>query len=87
MRANGNADKRICAGNLLAIARGEVPYDRLRGLDVRPIDKPAKEAIAEIQQDAHWMLGIYEPRAEVDDVQVSMESGTGGAFSVSASIS
>ena len=33
MLAKGNGDKRVCVNNLLAIVRGEVPYDRIRGLD------------------------------------------------------
>lgn len=32
MRAKGNGDPAVCANNLVRISRGEVPYDRIRGV-------------------------------------------------------
>ena len=86
MRATGNGDKRVCVQNLLAIIRGEVPYDRIRGLDARNMDRPADDAAADIQQDAAWVLRTYEPRAEVQRIQVTRDGAAGGAFSVTANI-
>ena len=60
MRAKDNGDKLVCANNLLATIRGEVAYDRLRGLEARNFDLPYGVAETEIQQDAAWVLGIYE---------------------------
>jgi hypothetical protein len=87
MRATGNGDKYRCTENLLAIVRGEVPYDRLRGLSVSPIDGPAHGSSAELRQDAQWVIETYEPRAKVESIAVSNDTGASGTFSVSASIS
>ena len=86
MRASGNGEKRVCVQNLLAIVRGEVPFDRLRGLDARAIDRPASEAAASLRQDAKWLLETYEPRATVESVQVDLEDVAAGDFGVTANI-
>lgn len=84
MRASGNGNVQRCAENLLATVRGEVPYDRLKGLDTRAIDKPAEEVQALIQQDAEWMLEIYEPRGKVRDIILSPGETDGGQFHLTA---
>lgn len=86
MRAEGNADVRRCAENLLATVRGEVAYERLKGLDARVIDKPADEAAALLQQDAAWLLETYEPRAIVNGITVLREESSGCDFKVTADI-
>lgn len=56
-------EKWACAAqNLLATVRGEVPYDRLRGLNARFVDKPVRDAEDEAARDAEWVLKIYDPR-------------------------
>lgn len=87
MRASGNGGKAVCVQNLLAIVRGEVPYDRLRGLDPRIIDRPAADAVAEAVQDADWMLGVYEPRAKIDSIGAVNDDAAEGIFRVTAEIS
>ena len=87
MRASGNGEIAVCVQNLLAIVRGEVPYDRLRGLDPRIIDRPAADAVTEAVQDAEWMLGVYEPRAHVDNIGAVNDDAAEGAFRVTADIS
>lgn len=86
MRASNNGDKAVCIQNLLAIIRGEVPYDRLRGLDPRIVDRPAGDAVAEAVQDAEWMLGVYEPRAIVDNISAVQEDAAEGVFRVTADV-
>lgn len=86
MRARGNGDKAVCANNLLAIVRGEVPYDRIRGLDARNIDRPAAEATPYIRQDAEWTLKTYEPRAVVRELNIMQDDSAGGGYSVTAQI-
>ena len=86
MRASGNGDKRVCVANLLAIVRGEVPYDRIRGLGSTAIDSPANIGEAELRQDAEWLLETYEPRAEVQSIQVTRDDAEGGDFKVTANI-
>lgn len=86
MRAKDNGDKLVCANNLLATIRGEVAYDRLRGLEARNFDLPYGVAETEIQQDAAWVLGIYEPRAEVERIEITQEANGHGDFGVKAII-
>ena len=86
MRASGNGTVQRCTENLLAIVRGEVAYDRLRGLGARSIDKPIDEAAELIQQDAEWLLETYEPRATVRNIAVTRGDSFGGIFNVTAEI-
>lgn len=86
MRASGNGKVNVCAENLLRIYRGEVPYERVKGLNPRLIDKPTETVRPEIQQDARWVLETYEPRAAVESVNVARDKGTEGALIVTANI-
>lgn len=86
MRANGNGSPAVCAGNLLKLTRGEVPYERVKGLDPRMIDRPLGVAEAEIQQDAEWLLETYEPRVEVIAINIEPSDAPSGGYSVTADI-
>ena len=84
MKGSGNGTPETCAANLLHIVRGEVPYDRVRGRDGSLVDKPnvTDEAIA----DAEWLLETYEPRIEMEKVEVIAEDVVTGDFSLVAGI-
>lgn len=86
MRASGNGLKQVCVQNLLATVRGEVCFDRLRGLSAEIVDQPGADAAAEAQQDAAWMLRTYEPRANVESIEVTRASEAEGDFRVTANI-
>ena len=86
MRATGNGAVEVCANNLLQITRGEVPFERIKGLDPRMIDKPILTANARLRQDADWLVNTYEPRAEIKSITVSQSDTIGGAFTVTADI-
>lgn len=86
MRGHGNGDIAVTTENLLAIVRGEVPYDRLRGIGTEPIDKPADVAADELEQDAIWELETYEPRATVNGITVEQTDGINGAYRLTADI-
>ena len=86
MKASGNGDKAVCVQNLLAIVRGEVCFDRLRGLDPRIVDRPAGEAVDDAVNDARWELRTYEPRAVVENI-TAYRDGDPGDFRVNAEIS
>lgn len=86
MRASGNGSAQRCAENLLATVRGEVPYDRLKGLDARVVDKPYNEAQSLIQQDAEWVLDTYEPRGTVKEITVGQGESFGGLYDVTAKL-
>ena len=85
MRANGNGAPNVCASNLLRLIRGEVPYERIKGLDPRMIDKPITTAEPEIQQDAEWLVGTHEPRVTMDGISVA-QNDTGGGYVVAADV-
>lgn len=87
MRASGNGDVGVCANNLLRINRGENPYERVKGLDPRSIDRPLMEAEAEIATEAEWCIGTYEPRATLEGITVTGLEIPGGDFNVTAHIS
>lgn len=86
MRATGNGTPRVCANNLLQITRGEVPFERVKGLDPRMIDRPHSIAEAEIQQDAEWLLETYEPRVDVNAISIDPSDATAGGFAITADI-
>ena len=86
MKAEGNGRPTVCADNLLKIARGEVPYERIKGLDPRLIDRPFGIAEAEIQQDAEWLLETYEPRVDVNAINIDETDPISGGFIVTAHI-
>lgn len=84
MKAAGNGDVGVCARNLLAIVRGEVPFDRLRGLDARIVDRPERDGTDETVQDAEWVLKTYEPRMDLDGMTITRDDG--GDFHLTAKI-
>ena len=86
MRGSGNGDVQVCANNLLHLFRGEVPFERIKGIDTRLIDRPAVDAIPEIQQDAEWLLETYEPRAIVQGIDVDLNNGIDGGLHITANI-
>ena len=86
MRSKGNGTPSVCADNLLRIARGEVPFERVKGLNPRVIDRPLIEAEAELQQDAEWLISTYEPRVTVEGIRVAKDDGVTGGFTVTAEV-
>ena len=86
MRAKGNGAPNVCANNLLQITRGEVPFERVKGIDHRIIDRPLSIAVAEAKQDAEWLLETYEPRAEVTSINIKPSDAHFGGFVVTADI-
>lgn len=86
MRAKGNGTPEVCADNLVKIVRGEVPFERVKGLNPRTIDRPLIDAEAELQQDAEWLISTYEPRVTVQGIHVAQANGVTGGFSVTAEV-
>ena len=86
MRASGNGHPQVCTQNLLQIVRGENPYERVKGLDPRMIDKPAETIAPEVMQDAEWLIETYEPRVAVNDILIGQKDGTDGGYTVTADV-
>jgi len=59
----------------MKITRGEVPYERIKGRIGSLIDSPAITAIPDNIADAEWLIRTYEPRINLDVIDID------GAFS------
>ena len=86
MRSKGNGQTAVCVSNLLKIQRGEVPFDRIKGVDFSQVDAPAPQAATEIAEDAKRMLSQYEPRSEVGDISMNPDDARNGRFAIIAKI-
>lgn len=82
MLKKGNGEPIRCAENLMHLIQGEVPYDRVRGIDSQIIDKPTDEAVMDLEEDAGWNIETYEPRLEPGTVSVSAEITKHGQYSM-----
>ena len=70
MMKKGNGSPICCAHNLLKIFRGEVPFERMKGLPSEAIDaSPARKA--EIEAVAQKIVEVYEPRATQVSVKMN----------------
>lgn len=79
MKAHGNGTPETCASNLLRIVRGEVPYDRVRGMNGALIDQPNASMAA--FADAEWLMENYEPRVVLEHAEMNTEAALHGDFS------
>ena len=84
MKAKGNGDPAQCVGNLLRLIRGEVPYERMKGLDPRLIDRPSAISSQELMADAEWLIENYEPRVSLESIDLNAELAQSGHFSITA---
>lgn len=87
MIAHGNGTPARCANNLLLIVAGEVPYERVKGLDPRAIDLPADEAAQEVEISARWNIKTYEPRVTTKAINISRTAAQPhGGYNVTAEV-
>ena len=77
MKASGNGAPEICVQNLLKTIRGEVPYERIKGIDRTLIDKPSETAATDLaavqlsDSDLKALTaqaGDFELRASIDNI-------------------
>lgn len=85
MRAKGNGAPQVCANNLFRLYRGQVPYERVKGLDPRLYNRPSVAADMELRQDADWLIDTYEPRAALKAITIT-RSGVEGDFTITAEL-
>lgn len=86
MRSQGNGIPTVCANNLLRLVRGELPFERVKGLDPSFIDKPLQSVNAEIETDAAWLIDTYEPRVQFVGVVMGEADAAGGEFCITANV-
>lgn len=87
MKASGNGDPAQCVGNLLRLIRGEVPYERLKGLNPALIDQPSSNAALELMADAEWLIENYEPRVRLTSIDLRAALAQAGHFTINAETS
>jgi hypothetical protein len=83
MLKNGNSNPDVCINNLLAMREMEVPLDRMRGMRSDMIDHAVD--IEDIESDMLETISVYEPRSNVDDIDVSV--GYDGDIEINMEIS
>ena len=87
MKKSGNGEALRCAENLTAIVRGEIPFDRVRGIDARIVDRPAETAAQDLEQEVIWNIDTYEPRIDADSTTVEAVIDDDGSFSIEIQVS
>ena len=76
MKSSGNGSAAQCVANLCATFQGEVPYQRLKGMDAKLIDENILTSEPLIKNHATWLIENYEERANVNNINVLLdESG------------
>ena len=86
MKASGNGAPEICVQNLLKTIRGEVPYERIKGIDRTLIDKPSETAATDLAADVEFLVETYEPRVQLSDSDLKALTAQTGDFELRASI-
>lgn len=86
MKATGNGTPQICVQNLLKTIRGEVPYERIKGIDRKLIDQPSEIAGPELKADVEFVLETYEPRVDLGDVDLKALAANVGDYQMSVNI-
>lgn len=84
MLSKGNGNAEITSQNLVKTVRGEVPFDRIRGIDISHTDRPASEVRTDIVNDVFETLEDYEPRADI--INVDLEQTANGSFNINLEI-
>ena len=83
MQASGNGLPMQCVANLVRIARGECTYDRVKGIDPSLIDRPEPIAVPLIIADTRWLIKTYEPRVNVEQIDLKAFLAREGNFKFS----
>lgn len=86
MKASGNGTPQTCVQNLLKTTRGEVPYERIKGIDRSLIDQPSETAAPELAAEVEFVVETYEPRVKLTDVELVAQAAEVGGFEINASI-
>ena len=86
MKASGNGTPQTCVQNLLKTTRGEVPYERIKGIDRSLIDQPSETAAPELAAEVEFVGETYDPRVKLTDVELVTLAAEVGGFEINASI-
>ena len=70
MLKSGNGSPPRCVLNILRTYRGEVPFERTKGLDPRHLSRPSLTETPELMEDIKWNIGTFEPRVKLDRINL-----------------
>lgn len=70
MQASGNDDVMLCIANLFSMRRGEIAYNRVKGIDQDIIDEDIMNAEIDLIEDAEFVVDQFEPRADIDNMSI-----------------
>ena len=70
MLAEGNSEVGACAHTLLSVMQREIPFSRSKGIDPDVYDVPFGDVGTYLDETARDVLGYYEPRVNVENVQL-----------------
>lgn len=80
MLAKGNGLPAVCTLNLMRTTRGEVPFERLKGIDSALVDRPISEINSLLLADLQWLIETYEPRVQMTSEQLLQVAAQSGQF-------
>lgn len=86
MLAQNNGTPQRCVRNLLSIAVGENPFERCKGISADVTDQPSSTAAGEIASEVSWCLEQYEPRADEEDIALTVNDIMNGSFFLNAEV-
>lgn len=86
MKASGNGTPETCVQNLLKTIRGEVPYERIKGIDRTLIDRPSELAAPDLTADVRFVIETYEPRVNLSAVDLTALAAGIGSYELDTSI-
>lgn len=86
MKSAGNGIPEQCVAGLLQIVRGEVPFQRLKGLDRSLIERPSSTVAPLLEADAEWLIETYEPRVALEDINITNLLAASGNFGLHAEV-
>lgn len=86
MKASGNGRIGTCVSNLLKIFVGENPYERVKGMNPRIIDRPMEMVKSQAVQDAWRLVEVYEPRATIMNISETPSGSPDGSLHIEVSI-
>jgi phage baseplate assembly protein W len=86
MKAKGNGTPQQCVQNLIKTTRGEVPYERIKGIGASVIDRPAEMAGQMLRSDIEFLIKTYEPRADLRSFDLTALAAEVGGFQIDVEI-
>lgn len=86
MKSSGNGNPAVCANNLVRISRGEIPFDRIKGVRLSELTGASLSEWEDLEEDIKWMVKTYEPRVDVDSVDIETTDAANGQVAVTVNV-